>query len=348
MSIQFIRQDITKLEVDAIVNAANTTLLGGGGVDGCIHRAAGPELLEECKMLGGCDVGEAKITKSYNLPCKYIIHTVGPRWLGGTRNERGLLKTCYKNSLCLAKEYDCKTIAFPVISSGAYGYPWEDALRVADESISEFLNDNDMTVYIVIWGKETRTISEDRFWDIAKYIDDKQVENKIKKTGKYLNSKEVFKHSASAGLAGSLVDHCFSLSKSVLKKQHNKNLDEYIADCDESFQEMLLRKIDEKIDKKQFRNDADCYNKARIDRKLFSKIRKDKLYQPKKSTVILFAIALELSLNETNEMLEKAGYILSNSKKSDRIISFFIKNGIYDIFEINCALFEYEQKQLIA
>lgn len=347
MSIQLVKQDITKMDVDAIVNAANTTLLGGGGVDGCIHRAAGPELLEECKTLGGCDVGEAKITKAYNLSCKYVIHTVGPRWLGGTRNERELLKACYKNSLYLAKEYGCKTIAFPVISSGAYGYPRTEALRVADEAISEFLIDNDMIVYLVIWGKETRTISEERFCDITKYIDDKQVENKIKKTGKYLNSKEVFKHSAYVGLAGSLVDHCVSLSKSVLKKQDNKNLDAYIMDCNESFQEMLLRKIDEKIEKKQFRNDADCYNKARIDRKLFSKIRKDKLYQPKKSTVILFAIALELSLDETNEMLEKAGYILSNSKKSDRIIRYHIEEGIYDIFEINCALFEHEQKQLI-
>ena len=166
MPLKIVRGDITQMAVDAIVNAANKTLLGGGGVDGCIHRAAGPELVRECRTLGGCETGGAKLTKGYRLPCKYVIHTVGPIWRGGARGEEALLTACYENSLLLAKEHDCRSVAFPLISAGIYGYPLEAALRVAAETIGRFLEENDMAVYLVLYDAAGVAMGERLFGDV--------------------------------------------------------------------------------------------------------------------------------------------------------------------------------------
>ena len=240
MPLIIVRNDITKMSVDAIVNAAKESLLGGGGVDGCIHRAAGPELLQECRTLGGCRTGDAKITGAYRLPCKYVIHTVGPVWNGGSHGERKQLVSCYRTGLALAKEHNCETVAFPLISSGIFGYPKDQALRVAVDTIGEFLLHNDMTVYLVIF-------------DRAAY---------------------------------------------------------------------------------------------QIGNKLFSKIRNNPDYKPSKPTAVAFAIALELSLPETRDLIARAGYALSPSSKFDVIIEYFIMQRGYDIFKINEALFAFDQSLL--
>ena len=348
MPLQIVRNDITKMKVDAIVNAANSSLLGGGGVDGCIHRAAGPELLAECKTLGGCETGSAKITGAGKLPCKYVIHAVGPRWLGGKRGERDQLISCYRTSLALAKGKECETVAFPLISSGIYGYPKDQALRIAIDTISEFLVENEMTVYIVIFDKKAYQISEKLFADIAEYIDDNYVDEHTDDYSERLRRMNTLREIEPIVEADVCEEADEALDMMVLPTApmavaatKAMSLDDALKQIDESFSEMLLRKIDE-----SGMTDAECYKKANIDRKLFSKIRSDKLYKPSKPTAIAFAIALELSLEETKDMLMKAGFALSHSNKFDIIIEYFIENGNYNVFEINEALFAFDQSLL--
>lgn len=331
MPLQIVRNDITKMPVDAIVNAANSSLLGGGGVDGCIHRAAGPKLLAECRTLGGCQTGDAKITNAYDLPCNYVIHAVGPIWRGGQFHERELLTSCYENSLALAKEKHCETIAFPLISSGIYGYPKAQALKVAIDAISAFLMENDMTVYIVIFDKAAYRISSKLFSDIASYIDDHYVEIHINKTSEVMRRQKQFWE----------MDLCESISlpaPSNVPLSKAATLEDALQQMDESFSEMLLRKIDE-----SGMTDSQCYKKANIDRKLFSKIKNDKYYKPSKPTVLAFALALELPFPEIQDMLMKAGFALSHSSKFDVIVEYFILKQNYSIYEINEALFAFDQ-----
>ena len=367
MPLYIIRNDITKMKVDAIVNAANSSLLGGGGVDGCIHRAAGPELLAECRTLGGCETGSAKITGAGKLSCKYVIHAVGPRWVDGRHGEKEKLTSCYRTALTLAKEHGCETVAFPLISSGIYGYPKDRALRVAVDTISDFLFENEMTVYIVIFDKKSYQISSRLYADIAEYIDDNYAEAALDKDRRrtvFVRSRRLQKDSdysdysdyhdvdiaadatnesgmhESQTCEGSWMGSPAAMSAAKGAGSF-MSLDEALSCIDESFSEMLLRKIDEKG-----MTDAECYKKANIDRKLFSKIRSDRLYKPSKPTAIAFAIALELTPEETKEMLMKAGFALSRSNKFDIIIEYFIRNGNYNIFEINEALFAFDQSLL--
>lgn len=332
MPIEIVRNDITKMRVDAIVNAANESLLGGGGVDGAIHRAAGPQLLAECKTLNGCKTGDARITKGYDLPCKYVIHAVGPIWRDGLHGEERLLKSCYYKSLCLAQEHGCLSIAFPLISSGIYGYPKDQALRVATDTIRDFLinnNDTDMLVYIVVFDKASFKISGKLYAGIAEYIDDKYVSQHLDR-----QRRSVAKLESSSVFAEPVADY-------MCAPRAVGSLEEALNTIDESFAAMVLRKIDEKG-----MTDPECYKKANLDRKLFSKLRKDSHYQPKKQTALALAIALELPLDEVKELLMKAGYALSHSDKGDIIVEYFILNKLYDIFEINEALYSFDQPPL--
>lgn len=339
MPLEIVRNDITKMKVDVIVNAANESLLGGGGVDGAIHRAAGAGLLAECKILGGCKTGKAKITGGYNLPAKYVIHTVGPIYNDGKHGEKVLLESCYRESLALAKEYQCETVAFPLISSGVYGYPKDQALKVAIDVISDFLLENEMMVYIVIFDKAAYKISEKLFSDIAEYIDDNYVDEHTN------YSRERIRMNALPPMAPRTrrkkTDDDFLEMCDCKAMLAEDDLDAKLKQIDESFSQMLLRKIDEKG-----MTDAECYKKANIDRKLFSKIRSDVHYKPSKPTALAFAISLELSLAETEDMLRKAGFALSHSNKFDIIIEYFISKGNYNIFEINEALFAFDQSLL--
>ena len=339
MPLEIVRNDITKMKVDAIVNAANESLLGGGGVDGAIHHAAGAGLLAECRTLGGCNTGKAKITCGYNLPAKHVIHTVGPIYEDGKHGEKALLESCYRESLALAKEHSCETVAFPLISSGVYGYPKDQALKVAIDVIGDFLLENEMTVYIVIFDKAAYKISEKLFSDIAEYIDDNYVDEHTDYRRESMRMNALPQAAPHARRKKADVDFLEICDCKAMVA--GDDLDAKLRQIDESFSQMLLRKIDEKG-----MTDAECYKKANIDRKLFSKIRSDIHYKPSKPTALAFAISLELSLAETEDMLRKEGFALSHSNKFDIIIEYFISKGNYNIFEINEALFAFDQSLL--
>lgn len=340
MPLKIIRNDIVKMHVDAIVNAANSALKMGGGVCGAIFTAAGADKLQaECDTIGKCSVGHAVITKGYNLPAKYIIHTVGPVWKGGTNDEAQLLSDCYRNSLMLALEKNLKSIAFPLIASGIFGYPKDEALSIATSTIGKFLLQHDMMVYLVVYDKKALLLSEKLFNSIEKYIDDHYIEEH-NFNGRNRET-ESFAFYQVRDKIGDITECDAQPYPHETRNKAERSLKDVVAHLDESFSQMLLRLIAEK----GF-TDVETYKKANIDRKLFSKIRSDKNYNPSKITAISFAIALELSIDETKDLLAKAGYTLSHSNKFDIIIEYFIEAYNYNIFEINEALFTFDQSLL--
>ena len=351
MPFEIVRTDITQMKVDAIVNAANRSLLGGGGVDGAIHRAAGPELLAECRNLGGCETGEAKITKGYRLPARYVIHTVGPVWHGGGNGEKELLSSCYRRSLELAEEYACESVAFPMISAGAYGYPKDRAMAVAVEEITAFLLDHDMTVYLVVFGHESFLTGKKLFRDVQEYIDDVYAEKRIRRRQESVR-ENLWRENEKAALELDLEisqavreDACCGGAPDILHEALPSaampDWSEIIRQTDEGFSRKLIRLIDERG-----WTDAQCYKKANVSRKLFSKIRSNPAYQPSKPTVLAFAVALELSLPEAADLLKTAGYSLTRSNPFDIVLEYCLSHRIYNIWEINEVLFQYDMPLL--
>ena len=355
MPFEMVRNDITKMKVDAIVNAANRSLLGGGGVDGAIHRAAGPELLAECRTLGGCGTGEAKITRGYRLPARYVIHTVGPVWHGGTHGERELLAACYRHSLELAEANGCESVAFPMISAGAYGYPKEQALDVAVETIRQFLQDHDLTVYLVVFGRAEFMAGKKLFREIREYIGDAYAEEHTDRT--VASSRQRLWHrnrkaamEADQALAAKVEEEAMGAGAPCEEPRPMiqglmpmaapsvaPDWEEIIKRTDESFSEALLRLIDA-----HGMTDVECYRRANVDRKLFSKIRSNPAYKPSKPTVCAFAIALELPWGEAKDLLKKAGFALSRSSGFDLILDYCFRHRIYNLDEINEVLFQYD------
>lgn len=300
MPLKIVHNDITNMDVDVIVNAANTHLLAGGGVCGAIFNKAGVRQLQEaCDKLSPVSTGEAVITPGFQLKARFIIHAVGPRYIDGKHHEEELLSNAYTSSLKVALDYKCQSIAFPLISSGIYGYPKDEALLVATNTISKFLMNHDIDVYLVVFDQQAVKLSEKLYTDIEHYIDEYYYEEPYSR-------------------------QCFESIRCST------------ASLDESFSETLFKFIDHK-----HMSDIEVYKRANIDRKLFFKMRNTH-YHPNKKTVLALSIALYLSIDETEDLLDKAGYSLSNSQKVDVIVRYFIENEDYDLFKINNALFCFE------
>lgn len=330
MPLEIVRNAITKMKTDAIVNAANSGLKMGGGVCGSIFHAAGSQALQEaCDRIGHCAVGETVYTEAFSLDAEFIIHTVGPVWEGGVNNEEVMLRNSYRNSLKLAHQLECESISFPLISTGIFGYPKEAALRIAISEIEVFLIDHEMHVYLVVFDKQSFGISEKLYQSIAAFIDENEVTAIEKKDSRYRRVNEP------------KLDLYPQLEENRMEAPIDISLEDFFEDMDESFLERLLRFIDEKG-----MTDTATYRKANIDRRLFSKIRNSPGYMPMKKTIVAFAIALELDLHETDDLLEKAGYRLSRSQHFDLIIIYFIERKMYNIHEINNALFAFDQTLL--
>ena len=358
MPFSIIRDDITRLETNAIVNAANSKLLAGGGVCGAIFSVAGvDELQKECDKIGYCGIGEAVITKGYKLKAKYVIHTVGPIYGQDPVNEESQLYSCYKNSLELAKKKKLNSIAFPVISSGIYGYPKAEAIKIAKKAIKDFLVDNEMDVYLVVYDQKSFQISEKLFNDVQSYIGEKLVKpddrRRIAEDGvtraaynlyapQKSMSDECLEERIETPQIAEMLPRATVSGRSIIGKgiSRKKSLEDLMNVKVETFSEMLLRMIGEKG-----MTDVEVYKRANMDRKLFSKIRK-KDYNPKKVTVVALIIALKLNMKEARELLGRAGFAFTQSSKFDVIIQYFIEQQKYDIFEINETLFAFEQQLL--
>ncbi len=388
MPFLIVRNDITKVDADAIVNPSNVDLFEESGTSRAVFLSAGErKLARACRKIKKCKVGEAVITDAFDLSAKYIVHAVGPVWQGGEHDEEKILYRTYQNSLKLALKKKCDSIAFPLLSSGNYGFPKDKAMKTAVSAFTDFLSEHDMLIYLVLYDRNSFSVGQKFFSDVKEYIDDHYVDenneffsdNRIGRerarssvfgeddlrtlcesddgsvfasaTGK-LPTDEVRGNLPAAGAAPVFAaPQMFSdphpsgqSARSAKKKKFKKterSLDELIKNMDETFSQMLLRLIDERGLK-----DSVVYRKANIDRRHFSKIRNNVNYLPTKRTVFSFAIALELSLDEAKDLMNKAGYSISNSSKFDIIVSYFLENGIYDIFEINEVLFAYEEPVL--
>ena len=341
MPFTIVRHDITKINVDAIVNAANTDLQMGGGVCGAIFKAAGATQLQAaCDKLAPIKTGEAVITPGFSLAAKFIIHAAGPvyRQWNKEQNEQQL-RAAYTNSLKRAVENDCESIAFPLISSGIFGYPKDEALQVATSTIHDFLKDHDLEVTLVVYDKAAFSISGELLGAVESYIDEHYIETHEFKRRQLLDVERYVLYEADKDFT--------KYSEPIFEEMLTPSLgapaplDDLVGNLDEPFSQMLLRLIDAKE-----MSDVAVYKRANLDRKLFSKIRSNKGYMPSKRTAIALAVALELSLDETDDLLERAGYALSHAVKFDVIVEFFISNGKYDVFKINEVLFEYDQPLL--
>ncbi len=342
MPFEIVRNDITNMHVDAIVNTANPRPVIGLGTDAMIHEAAGPGLLIARQAIGRIDVGSAEITPAFNLPAKYVIHAVGPAWMDGNQDEEELLRSCYDNSLRLALEYHCQSVAFPLISAGYYGFPKDKALQIAISAFSEFLLAHEMQIFLVVFNQDAYKLSEKLFSHVASYIDQNYVdacEMRNFERAEQVNLNRLRRDKYSDLIFGK---NDAPSEQSVAQMPPKAfTLEELLKTEDIGFSEALLKLIDGTGKK-----DSEIYKKANISKQHFSKIRNNPNYKPTKPTAIALALALELSLEDTKDLIGRAGYALTNSSKFDLIIRYFIEQGNYNVVEINIALYEFDQPLL--
>lgn len=358
MPLSIIRDDISTFRCDAIVNSTSSDLVPGGGADWAIHAAAGPGLAAECAAIGHLDIAQAAATGAHRLPCRHVIHIHAPIWRGGDHRERELLAECYDSALALAASLGCRSVAFPLIGSGAYCFPRGDAITIAVDRIASFLVDHEMHVTIVVFDKASYTLSERLFGAVQQYIDDNyegelhyghndaQLTRFIRDSAPTMRpiDMRVLEEEEALSLDDDLLCDAMPCAPSAAPKMKALDmsvLDKAVHDLDESFSQMLLRKIAE-----LGMTEPECYKRANIDAKHFSKIRSKVGYRPKKETAVALAIALRLSPTEARELLAKAGFAISRSNIFDVVIDYFLTNGRYDIFEINEVLFHFDQKLL--
>lgn len=348
MPFEIVRNDIVNMQVDAIVNTANPRPVIGSGTDAGIHAKAGPQLLAARQKIGDIPVGTSAITNGFGLDATYVIHTAGPVWRGGLLGEGKKLRSCYDSALKLALENECRSIAFPLISTGNYGFPKDRALQIAISAFSEFLMDHEMQIYLVVFSRDAFQLSEKLFRSVTSYIDEHYVE--AKETEEYSAVLEP-RENPMVRRGQHLVLRAPRPIQAIAEKDAPcmmaspqaaaPSLDEMLSNLDAGFTETLLKLIDQTGKK-----DSEIYKKANVTKQHFSKIRNNPNYKPTKSTALAFAVALELDLKQTNDLIGRAGYTLTNSSKFDVIVTYFIREKKYNMFDINAALFQFDQSLL--
>ena len=340
MAFQIVRNDITNMRVDAIVNSANPRPVVGLGTDSSIHEKAGPELLAARQKIGPIGVGQAAITPAFRLQAKYVIHTVGPVWDGGSYGEEALLRSCYDRSLKLALEHGCESVAFPLIATNNYGFPKDKALQIAVAAFSSFLMEHEMLIYLVVFDRSAYRLSEKLVSGIVSFIDDHYVQ--AWETSVYGGERA---YPQQSNRRRSDLDLCrknaVCESAAPMPAPKAASLPDFLKQADAGFTETLLKLID-----KTGKKDSEIYKKANLSKQHFSKIRNNPRYKPTKQTAIALALALELDLRQTRDLIGRAGYALTNSSKFDLIIRYFIEQGNYNVVEINLALYEFDQSLL--
>lgn len=362
MPFQIVRNDITKMQVDAIVNTANPMPGYGSGIDKAVYEAAGvKELLAKRHEIGPIERGRSVITAGYGLPAKYIIHTVGTAWQGGSSGEEEVIRNCYRSVFQVAIDNDIRSLAIPLLASGCYGFPKGIALRIALSEIEAFMSDHDLELYLVVFDEKSFSLSSELYGDIDEYINNNYVEEKAAEEYQTFQSNRYESPLRPMAVAGSVAS--ILTQDSFGKRRKNKaaaketkvyadieeayalpcaspsvakSLDDVVKNLDKTFMELVFSFADEKG-----MTDVEVQKKANLDRKAFSKLKCGTTKNPSKSTALALAVALKLNLDDTKDLLSRAGLALSPCSKQDVIVQYFIEREAYDIYEINLALFEH-------